>query len=130
MYDLKTRGIQVSVKPYYLDDQSAPEEDHYVWAYRVTIENRGQERVQLLNRYWCITDARGSVREVRGAGVVGEQPVLEPGESFEYTSGAPLTTPSGIMVGSYEMRDGAGQTFEVAIPAFSLDSPHEDGRVN
>ena len=130
MSDLKTRDIQVSVKPYYLDDQSAPEEDHYVWAYRVTIENRGQEKVQLLNRYWCITDGRGSVREVRGAGVVGEQPVLEPGESFEYTSGAPLTTPSGIMVGSYEMRDGAGQTFEVAIPAFSLDSPHEDGRVN
>ena len=128
MYSETTRSIRVTVEPIYLDDQSAPEDNHYVWAYHVRIENEGQQTVQLLNRYWQITDAMGQVQEVRGAGVVGEQPVLEPGGSFEYTSGTPLPTPSGIMLGSYEMEDTRGGRFSVTIPAFSLDSPYQ--RVN
>lgn len=130
MYDLTTRGIHVQVEPFYLEDQSTPEKGHFVWAYRVKIENRGSEKVQLVNRYWKITDAQGRVKEVRGPGVVGEQPVLEPGDSFEYTSGTPLSTPSGIMVGSYEMITDRGDSFPVGIPAFSLDSPHERSSVN
>lgn len=130
MYQQTTRSILVSVEPTYLDDQSAPDEAHFVWKYHVRIENRGEMTVQLRNRYWRITDSLGRVQEVRGAGVVGEQPVLEPGESFEYTSGTPLPTPSGIMVGSYEMETGKGENFEVAVPAFSLDSPHQAVRLN
>jgi len=130
MYDRVTRGIRIQVEPFYLDDQSTPDQGHFVWAYKVKIENQGKERVQLLHRYWRITDAVGRVKEVRGPGVVGEQPVLSPGESFEYTSGTPLTTPSGIMVGSYEMTTDEGDTFPVDIPAFSLDSPHEQSTVN
>lgn len=123
MYSSTTRAITVTVEPVYLDDQSEPSRSHYVWAYHVRIDNEGTEVVQLLNRFWRITDAAGRTQEVEGAGVVGEQPVLEPGESFEYTSGAPLTTPSGFMVGRYEMQTGTGDRFEVEIPAFSLDSP-------
>ena len=130
MYNDTTGGIRVSVEPRYLDDQSDPDDHHFVWAYSVRIENASQERVQLMSRYWRITDGLGAIKEVRGAGVVGEQPVLKPGEAFEYTSGTPLSTPSGIMVGAYEMQRGDGQTFEVAIPAFSLDSPHERASVN
>lgn len=130
MYQATTRQIEVTVEPFFLEDKSAPEEDYYVWAYRVEITNCGPETVQLRQRYWHITDALGRVQEVRGAGVVGEQPVLEPGDSFEYTSGTPLTTPSGVMVGSYQMEGPAGATFEVEIPAFSLDSPHERGALN
>ncbi|MBM3534045.1 MAG: Co2+/Mg2+ efflux protein ApaG [Alphaproteobacteria bacterium] len=124
-YVAETKEIKVSVKPTFLEDQSSPTDDHYVWAYHVRIENGGQSTVQLLNRHWRITDARGRMQEVRGRGVVGEQPVLKPGQSFEYTSGVPLSTPSGIMFGTYEMDDGAGTTFEVSVPAFSLDSPHQ-----
>ena len=130
MYSETTRSIQITVKPFYLEDQSSPGDNHYVWAYQVRIENHGPETVQLLRRYWRITDGLGRVQEVRGAGVVGEQPVLEPGGSFEYTSGTPLPTPSGIMVGSYEMETRDGGSFEVAIPAFSLDSPHQPVRLN
>jgi ApaG protein len=130
MYSETTRSIKVTVKPIYLEDQSSPGDNHYVWAYQVRIENRGRETVQLLRRYWRITDGLGRVQEVRGAGVVGEQPVLEPGESFEYTSGTPLATPSGIMVGRYEMETRGGECFEVAIPAFSLDSPHQPIQLN
>lgn len=130
MYTATTRLIRVTVEPTYLDDQSVPIDDHYVWAYQVRIENDGTETVQLLNRHWQITDSLGRLQEVRGAGVVGEQPVLKPGESFEYTSGTPLPTPSGIMVGSYEMINATGERFEVEIPAFSLDSPHQARRVN
>jgi ApaG protein len=130
MYTATTRLIRVTVEPTYLDDQSAPIDDHYVWAYRVTIQNDGTETVQLLNRHWRITDSLGRLQEVRGAGVVGEQPVLKPGEAFEYTSGTPLPTPSGIMVGSYEMTNATGERFEVEIPAFSLDSPHQARRMN
>lgn len=129
-YRAETRSIAVSVLPVYLEEQSAPEDERYVWAYQVRIENHGGKTVQLLNRYWKITDARGRTDEVRGAGVVGEQPVIQPGESYEYTSGAPLRTPSGMMVGSYEMQTAEGERFEVAIPAFSLDSPHQPVRLN
>ena len=129
MYKETTQLIDVTVEPYYLDDQSSPDEDHYVWAYRVRIENNGIETVQLLNRHWQITDAKGQVQEVRGPGVVGEQPVLKPGEAFEYTSGCPLTTPSGIMVGSYEMETPGGKRFDIKIPAFSLDSPHQESLI-
>ncbi len=130
MYTQKTKNISVTVTPIYLEDQSEPEEDHYVWAYQVRIENDGVETVQLRSRHWRITDANGLVQEVRGAGVVGEQPVLEPGETFEYTSGTPLNAPSGIMVGSYGMQTDDGDMIEVDIPAFSLDSPHQVVRPN
>ncbi|OJW25787.1 MAG: Co2+/Mg2+ efflux protein ApaG [Rhodospirillales bacterium 69-11] len=119
------------MRSFYLADQSQPDENHFVWAYRVKIENQGREAVQLLRRTWQITDARGRTQHVHGAGVVGEQPVLEPGESFEYTSGTPLDTPSGFMVGAYHMVvASSGENFDVAIPAFSLDSPHQNSRVH
>jgi ApaG protein len=130
MYSATTQSISVTVKPIYLEEQSSPTESHYVWAYQVRIENTGAETVQLLNRYWRITDSMGRVQEVQGAGVVGEQPKLEPGEIFEYTSGTPLTTPSGIRGGSYEMESNDGRRFAVEIPAFSLDSPHQPGQLN
>jgi ApaG protein len=128
VYHKTTRDIRITVRPIYLDDQSSPSDNHYVWAYQVTIENRGKEIVQLRSRYWRITDAKGRVQEVRGEGVVGEQPTLRPGESYEYTSGTPLSTPSGFMVGAYRMATAAGEGFEVAIPAFSLDSPYDFSR--
>lgn len=130
MYSQTTRRINVTVEPHYLEDQSSPGEDHFVWAYHVKIRNDGEQSVQLINRHWRITDAHGRFQEVRGAGVVGEQPVLDPGESFEYTSGTPLSTPSGIMVGTYEMECGDGERFDVEIPAFSLDSPHQAVQLN
>lgn len=130
MYQATTRHITVTVQPFYLEDQSAPEESHYVWAYRVTIANEGSDTVTLQSRHWRITDGLGRRQEVNGPGVVGEQPVLGPGDSFEYTSGCPLSTPSGIMVGSYTMSTEAGEDFEVGIPAFSLDSPHDGSAVN
>ncbi len=129
-YSETTRDITVSVRPFYLEEQSSPSENHYVWAYQVRIENNGSATVQLRTRHWHITDSNGRVNEVRGAGVVGEQPVLGPGESFEYTSGTPLPTPSGIMVGSYQMQREDGGLFDIAIPAFSLDSPHQPVRLN
>jgi len=130
-YSRTTRDVRVSVRSYFLADQSQPDENHFVWAYRVKIENQGREPVQLLRRTWQITDARGRTQHVHGAGVVGEQPLLEPGESFEYTSGTPLDTPSGFMVGAYHMVvPSSGENFDVAIPAFSLDSPHQSGRVH
>jgi ApaG protein len=125
-----TRDITVSVEPYYLDDQSEPDQRHFVWAYHVTIVNNGTETIQLVHRHWHITDSAGNSQEVSGEGVVGEQPTLHPGERFEYTSGTPLSTPSGIMVGSYVMVSGTGESFAVAIPAFSLDSPHEPQRLH
>ena len=123
MYRAETRQIRVSVMPVYIDERSAPAENRYFWAYQVTIENNGGNTVQLLSRYWHIVDANGAVEEVRGPGVVGEQPVLGPGDSYEYTSGCPLTTPSGFMSGTYTMTDELGERFDVAIPAFALDLP-------
>jgi ApaG protein len=129
-YEKVTRDISVSVRPFYLEEQSAPDEDRFVWAYRVSIENRGQETVQLLHRHWRITDKHGRLQEVKGPGVIGEQPVLKPGDSFEYTSGCPLATPSGIMAGSYQMTTTAGEHFDIEIPAFSLDSPYDTAAIN
>lgn len=123
MYRAITNGIEVSVEPYYLDDESEPEEHKYIWAYEVEIRNDSDIAVQLKTRYWKIVDSRGHVEEVRGAGVVGEQPIILPGESYEYSSGCPLTTDSGFMLGSYQMEREDGTLFDVAIPAFSLDLP-------
>jgi ApaG protein len=125
MYETVTRNIRVAVEPHFLADQSEPSQNRYVWAYRVTISNRGDRTVQLRSRYWRITDASGRVQEVRGDGVVGKQPMLKPGESFEYTSGTPLPTPSGFMTGTYQMQTGEGEQFDIEIPVFSLDSPHQ-----
>jgi ApaG protein len=130
MYTCTTRDIKVTVVPQYLAEQSDPFERHYVWAYTIQLENMGKETVQLLNRYWHITDAAGAVQEVNGAGVVGEQPVIHPGEAYQYTSGAALKTTSGIMVGKYEMETPEGERFMVEIPAFSLDSPDQVTRPN
>ena len=126
MYEAVTHGIRVIVTPQYLEQESDPDGGRYLWAFTVVIENEGDKTVQLKSRYWHITDAGGRVEEVRGPGVVGETPVLKPGESFTYTSGCPLNEPSGMMVGKYQMIDADGRPFEVDIPAFSLDCP--DGR--
>lgn len=123
MYVAVTQDIEVVVEPDYRADRSDPARNRYFWAYTVEITNKGLLRVQLISRHWRITDGHGQLEEVRGLGVVGEQPVLKPGDTFRYTSGCPLTTPSGIMTGSYTMVDDAERTFEVIIPAFSLDSP-------
>jgi ApaG protein len=126
-----THGVTVTVRSFYLADQSQPEDDKYVWAYRIRIHNNNRDTVQLLRRTWLITDGRGRVQRVHGAGVVGQQPVLEPDESFEYTSGTPLETPSGFMTGIYHMvRTVSGEAFDVTIPTFSLDSPHQRGRLH
>tara|TARA_B100001027_G_scaffold208845_1_gene174478 strand:+ start:227 stop:619 length:393 start_codon:yes stop_codon:yes gene_type:complete len=130
MYSAVTRAIRVDVEPIYLEEQSEPANGQFVWAYRVQIGNEGAETVQLLSRYWHITDGLGRIQEVRGAGVVGEQPILNPGEAYEYTSGTPLPTPSGIMRGTYEMKTPAGDKFDIEIPAFSLDSPHQPQKLN
>lgn len=131
-YSATTRDIRVSVRPFYLADQSEPAKGQFVWAYRVEIANVGRATVKLLRRTWHITDAMGRTQTVHGAGVIGEQPVLEPGGRFEYTSGTPLATPSGFMQGAYHMVvTASGEEFDVAIPAFSLDSPHApSGRVH
>lgn len=125
IYEATTANIQVLVEPNFLPDQSEPDQNRYVWSYRVVIKNAGSLTVQLRSRYWRITDAVGRVQEVRGDGVVGEQPVLAPGQSFEYTSGAPLPTPTGFMGGTYHMQTRSGEEFDVEIPTFSLDSPHQ-----
>ena len=130
MFSKTTNNINVSVKSYYLEEQSEPDEQHYVWAYQVTINNIGQQTVQLKKRYWKITDSNGDNKEVRGAGVIGEQPILRPGEKFEYTSGTPLSTPSGFMEGSYEMETKDGNKFDASIPLFSLDSPYISNQIN
>jgi ApaG protein len=130
-YSQTTRGVRVTVRSFFLADQSQPDDGKFVWAYRIKIENLGRETVQLRKRSWRITDARGRVQRVHGDGVVGAQPVLEPGQSFEYTSGTPLDTPSGFMTGVYHMIvHGSGEAFDVAVPTFSLDSPHQDGRLH
>jgi ApaG protein len=122
--------VSVLVEPIYLEDHSDPMEDSYLWAYKVKIKNNGHEKVKLISRHWKIFDANGNFREVRGKGVVGEQPTIEPGDEFEYTSGTPLKTSSGLMHGSYQMQSFDGQKFEVAIPAFSLDIPNNQNKFN
>lgn len=130
MYRTVTQSIEVCAEPSYLSSQSDPESRHFVWAYRITITNHSPEIVQVVSRYWHITDETGRVQEVRGEGVVGEQPVLQPGDSYTYTSGCPLTAPSGIMVGRYTMRGPHGAFFDVDIPAFSLDLQGAAARIN
>jgi len=124
MYRATTRDIRITVTPQYLADRSSAADGRFFWAYTIEIVNLGKITVQLRSRHWKITDALGKLQEVKGPGVVGEQPVLKPGERFEYTSGVPLTTPTGTMVGTYQMVSESGEKFDVEIPAFSLDSPH------
>jgi ApaG protein len=130
MYEETTRLISVSVEPQFLENQSQPDESKFVWAYTITVRNTGWETVKLMTRHWIITDGLGRTQEVKGDGVVGEQPTLKPGDSFQYTSGCPLDTPSGMMRGSYQMINEMMQVFDVIIPAFSLDSPHDRHSVN
>ena len=123
MYKETTQSIVIVVHPKFLTEESFPNTGHYTWSYHVWIHNEGNSRVQLINRYWNITDSNGQVREVKGEGVIGLQPILEPGEDFEYTSFVPLLTPSGIMSGTYQMLRIDGTFFDAIIPTFSLDSP-------
>jgi ApaG protein len=130
MYSATTKSIRVTVEPQYMEDRSEPGEQRFFWAYTIEIANSGKAPVQIVARHWIITDQNGNREDVRGVGVVGEQPVIEPGSSFTYTSGCPLRTPSGTMVGSYQAVDGKGETFTVAIPAFSLDIPRSKRVLN
>ena len=130
MYQAVTHNIEVKVTPRFLPERSSREKSYFFWAYTIEITNHSRETVQLKTRHWRITDAYGRLQEVKGAGVVGEEPVLEPGGSFEYTSGVPLPTPSGFMVGSYGMVTPAGEHFDIAIPTFSLDGPQEGRTIN
>jgi len=123
MFEALTNNILVTAMPVYIDERSAPEDSQYFWAYRISIENKSLISIQLLSRYWFIVDAIGHVEEVRGEGVLGEQPIIGAGEMFEYTSGCPLATPSGFMRGKYQMVDADGLEFEAEIPAFPLDLP-------
>ncbi len=130
MYQATTNAIKVTVEPAYVVEHSSPTEGYYFWSYTVEIENQSKESICLRKRHWRITDANGGLQEVRGQGVVGEEPTIEPGTSFTYTSGAPLTTPSGFMAGSYRMETPSGTEFDVDIPTFSLDSPFERQTLN
>ncbi|NQW54347.1 MAG: Co2+/Mg2+ efflux protein ApaG [Rhodospirillales bacterium] len=130
MYKSTTRAIHVTVEPQYLPDQSEPAKSKYVWSYKVRIENQGDVAVQLRSRHWKITDGLGRLQEVKGPGVIGKTPLLRPGEMFEYTSGTPLSTPSGIMGGTYQMVDEAGVKFDIDIPTFSLDTPTAQRSLN
>ena len=129
-YRAVTRQIEVRVEPQFLAERSSPENGYYFWAYTITLTNLGRETVQLKRRHWRITDAHGRLQEVRGAGVVGEEPVLKPGENFEYTSGVPLPTASGFMSGTYGMINASGEEFEIEVPAFSLDTPQRGRTIN
>ena len=124
MYRAVTRRIEVTVEPDFLPERSSVAKSEYFWSYSIVITNTGAETVQLRTRHWIIIDATGHRHEFRGEGVVGEQPVLRPGERFEYTSGVPLRTASGIMTGRYQMVSQSGEYFEIEVPTFSLDSPN------
>lgn len=130
MYCCVTREIRITVRPEFMPDRSDVDEGQFFWAYTVEIANQGAVTVQLTARHWKITDGNGKLQEVRGPGIVGEQPVLKPGETFRYTSGCPLSTPSGIMTGAYRMVDEQGHAFDAVIPVFSLDSPFEQRVLN
>jgi ApaG protein len=129
-YEKTTGNVTIRVRPSFREDQSSPEKNLYIWAYQVKIENHGAETIRLMSRYWRITDGNGVTQEVAGEGVVGDQPVLQPGGIYEYTSGAPLPTPTGFMTGNYIMEGPDGKHFSVDIPAFSLDSPHHLSRIH
>lgn len=130
IYSTVTHSIQVSATPEFLGHEIVNDEDRYAWAYHIHIENLGERKVQLLNRHWIVIDANGKVQEIKGPGVVGTQPTIEPTEGFEYTSGTFLPTPTGMMMGKYEMATEEGELLEINIPAFSLDSPEVKIRVN
>ncbi len=130
MYRAVTRKIEVTVTPRFLPDRSSPDKSYFFWAYTIAITNAGDETVQLRTRHWRITDASGKLQEVKGEGVVGEEPVLKAGQSFEYTSGVPLQTPSGFMTGSYGMETDTGEHFNIEIPTFSLDSSYGRRTIN
>ena len=130
MNNATTGGITVSVETAYLEKDSDPDNQYFVWAYRIKIQNDSVDTVQLVSRHWMITDALGRQQEVRGAGVVGEQPVLAPGTSFTYSAGTPLQTQSGCMRGTYAMRADDGREFNIEIPAFSLDCPHDESQLH
>ena len=122
MESAHTQGIEVSVESFFLDEESDVEQDQYVFAYRVRLKNHSDRTVQLISRHWIITDSNGTVRQVKGAGVVGQQPVMAPGEEHQYTSGSQLESPMGTMHGTYQMRDEAGEMFDVEIPVFTLSA--------
>ena len=124
MFSAVTQQIKVTVEPEYAPDRSEPSDNRYFWTYTIEVANLGSSTVQLTHRHWRITDGEGRLEEVKGPGVVGEQPTLKPGQAFRYTSGCPLKTPSGMMAGSYRMVDEDGNAFAVEIPAFWLDSPY------
>ena len=130
MYEHTSHHIRILVNPQFLENQSEPDNRKFVWAYTITLENLSDQTVKLLTRHWVITDGLGRTQEVKGQGVIGEQPTIRPGESFQYTSGCPLSTPSGMMKGSYGMINAQGQGLDVIIPAFSLDSPYDRHSVN
>jgi ApaG protein len=130
MYRAITRQIEVTAEPNFMPGRSAPEKSEYFWSYTIVITNSGTETVQLRTRHWIITDATGRKQEVRGEGVIGEQPVLAPGERFEYTSGVPLPTTSGFMTGSYQMVSESGERFDIDVPTFSLDGPDQKRVLN
>ena len=130
MYRATTRGIEVTVEPCFLPQRSSAAKGDFFWAYTIVIRNRGSETVQLLTRHWIVTDANGREQIIRGEGVVGKQPMLGPGEQFEYTSGVPLPTSSGFMTGRDQMTTEAGEPFEIVVPTFSLDSPGTSRTLN
>lgn len=130
MYEQETAGMIVRVDPQFLPQESRPADSRYVWAYTIEIENRRPDPVQLISRFWRITDENGATQEVRGEGVIGQQPVIEPGASFKYTSAAPLAAPSGVMMGAYSMQRQNGEAFDINVPLFALDSPNNSRRAN
>ena len=130
MYEQETAGMVVRVEPQFLPEESRPEDSRFVWAYTIEIENRRPDAVQLMSRYWRITDENGATQEVRGDGVIGQQPVIEPGQSFRYSSAAPLAAPSGVMMGAYSMQRGNGEAFDISVPLFALESPNNARLVN
>lgn len=130
VFEEKTNDILIRVSPKFLEDESAPDENRYVWSYTVKIENQGSQTVQLLTRYWRITDKAGRIQEVEGNGVVGKTPVIKPGDVFEYTSGAPLSEPSGLMQGVYGLSVEGGGELKANVPLFALDSPYDSSRPN
>lgn len=129
-FEQRTHDIVVRVEPEFLPDQSSPSDSRFIWAYTVEIDNQSDTDLRVTGRYWHIADGRGHVQEVHGQGVVGEKPVVRAGESFRYTSGAPLSAPSGMMSGSYRVEPEDGEAFDVDIPVFVLDSPHRGSLYN
>jgi len=125
LFEQRTKDVIVRVEPEFLAEQSSVSDSRFIWAYTVEIDNQGAKDLQVTGRFWQIADSRGQVQKVHGSGVVGEQPTIKAGEVFRYTSGAPLTAPSGMMLGTYRVEAPDGESYDIEIPAFVLDSPHE-----